>query len=553
MQNIIKDKSGITLITLVITIVILIILSGITINSTLGQNGIITRAKQAKIDIQIASIKEQVNIEILDKEIEKDGRLSKIELEEILNKYGEIVYDEKENIIGIKTKDGGYDINIKDIIGDIGNLETNNENVDGSTEGSDEELITAIKVNRQMNKGTKETLVVSFEPENIKNVELEWSSSDETVARVDTVGEVTAVQEGTVTITAKVKGGSSIKQMFFITVKETILNGTSTEQNVAHNPQEITDFTWEELEKIAQEISSPSNMNDITKDTYEITVSMDGKENIKLGVGDWKKIRYKNGEEWEEKRVRILGFNHDDLIDTNSYNDGMEHTKAGISFEFVDYIYNKEMNEQSNSTNENGWGESSLQTILNDEIINNIEDSDKIKTVAKKYIQNYNDADYNTENNIGTSNNKLWLLACSEIWQQNTTNTRYGYAVTKEGERYKYYKENLKNISYDTTSSVTMKPSEDNANYWWLRSLSYTSANNFCVATPEGRCYIGANIDKMGVAPRFFDLIIGNIKNDPVKKLRIIEFTYAFSMIFIVIIYNNTTIFILDKIILQPI
>ena len=145
------------------------------------------------------------------------------------------------------------------------------------------------------------------------------------------------------------------------------------------------------------------------------------------------------------------------------------------------------------------------------------------------------------------------MLACSEIWQQNTTNTRYGYAVTKEGERYKYYKENLKNISYDTTSSVTMKPSEDNANYWWLRSLSYTSANNFCVATPEGRCYIGANIDKMGVAPRFFDLIIGNIKNDPVKKLRIIEFTYAFSMIFIVIIYNNTTIFILDKIILQPI
>ena len=66
-------------------------ISGITINSTLGQNGIITRAKQAKIDIQIASIKEQVNIEILDKEIEKDGRLSKIELEEILNKYGEIV------------------------------------------------------------------------------------------------------------------------------------------------------------------------------------------------------------------------------------------------------------------------------------------------------------------------------------------------------------------------------------------------------------------------------------------------------------------------------
>ena len=52
-------KRGITLIALVITIIILLILAGITLNLTLGQNGIITRAQQAGKNYMDAAEKEQ--------------------------------------------------------------------------------------------------------------------------------------------------------------------------------------------------------------------------------------------------------------------------------------------------------------------------------------------------------------------------------------------------------------------------------------------------------------------------------------------------------------
>lgn len=42
-----KNQKGITLVALVITIIVLLILAGITISLTLGENGIINRAKEA--------------------------------------------------------------------------------------------------------------------------------------------------------------------------------------------------------------------------------------------------------------------------------------------------------------------------------------------------------------------------------------------------------------------------------------------------------------------------------------------------------------------------
>ena len=41
------SQRGITLIALVITIIVLLILAGVTINLTLGENGILTTAQQA--------------------------------------------------------------------------------------------------------------------------------------------------------------------------------------------------------------------------------------------------------------------------------------------------------------------------------------------------------------------------------------------------------------------------------------------------------------------------------------------------------------------------
>ena len=55
-----KTQKGITLVALVVTIIVLIILAGVSINLLLGQNGIVTRAKQAKVAQTEAEVKQKV-------------------------------------------------------------------------------------------------------------------------------------------------------------------------------------------------------------------------------------------------------------------------------------------------------------------------------------------------------------------------------------------------------------------------------------------------------------------------------------------------------------
>lgn len=61
MKQQLKEK-GITMIALVITVVILIILAGVTIDSLLGDNGIIKEAKQTTENYELAQIKEKDNM-----------------------------------------------------------------------------------------------------------------------------------------------------------------------------------------------------------------------------------------------------------------------------------------------------------------------------------------------------------------------------------------------------------------------------------------------------------------------------------------------------------
>ena len=56
-----KKKDGITLIALVITIIVLLILAGITISFVLGDNGIIAKARKASIVTRRASVIEKLN------------------------------------------------------------------------------------------------------------------------------------------------------------------------------------------------------------------------------------------------------------------------------------------------------------------------------------------------------------------------------------------------------------------------------------------------------------------------------------------------------------
>ena len=63
LNNIIRKKHGITLIALVVTVIVILILAGISISMLTGQNGILNRAQEAKEKTNKAQIEEQNDLE----------------------------------------------------------------------------------------------------------------------------------------------------------------------------------------------------------------------------------------------------------------------------------------------------------------------------------------------------------------------------------------------------------------------------------------------------------------------------------------------------------
>ena len=59
-----NTNNGITLIALVITIIVLLILAGVTIATLMGDNGILTKANDAKRETEIAEVKERAQLDI---------------------------------------------------------------------------------------------------------------------------------------------------------------------------------------------------------------------------------------------------------------------------------------------------------------------------------------------------------------------------------------------------------------------------------------------------------------------------------------------------------
>ena len=81
-------QKGITLIALVITIIVLLILAGVSIATLTGQNGILTRANDAKEQTEIASEKEQVELAAAAALADaRGGEIQQGVLEEELGKY----------------------------------------------------------------------------------------------------------------------------------------------------------------------------------------------------------------------------------------------------------------------------------------------------------------------------------------------------------------------------------------------------------------------------------------------------------------------------------
>ena len=103
-----KERNGITLIALVITIIVLLILAGVTIATLTGDNGILGKAKTAKTTNDEEKAKEQINIAVMGS-YGKDGELNYDDLTKNLRQIGikglpkEASYPLKVTLDGVKA------------------------------------------------------------------------------------------------------------------------------------------------------------------------------------------------------------------------------------------------------------------------------------------------------------------------------------------------------------------------------------------------------------------------------------------------------------------
>lgn len=104
-----KNTKGITLISLVITIIILIILAGIAINLTVGENGLVSKAKQAKENYKVAELKETLQLKVLESQT-NDNLFDYNELKKSLKNIGIIISDEEKYPISIKLENYNFKI-----------------------------------------------------------------------------------------------------------------------------------------------------------------------------------------------------------------------------------------------------------------------------------------------------------------------------------------------------------------------------------------------------------------------------------------------------------
>ena len=541
-----RKNKGITLVALVITIIILLILAGIGIATLTGDNGLFARAKQAKEKTVEGQLREEIVMAIQDIQAEELPKGNKVTLETLVDdqlesKLKDITAELEGNEINGEYKD--YEYTIDDKFNVTINGPVTGVRIKGNTEVQTgyvfEGNTVEIKVTASITEGT----ITGIEAPEGATLKTDTSTTEKVytvnkngaytfkiisdagktkniTAKVEnilgapqiTVSEVTGdsfkinvendYPEGAIT-EYKYSVGGTVKQQGTTDKNYTVtglseeteysnikviayINSTSKESNTEKVTTEMKDgiaYTWEEIAEMAKAISNDSSITDDTE-----TATVNGKT---LKVGQMKKL--------DGKKVRILGFNHDELAEpTEAYGTSTLTGKAGISFEYVDFLTSTEMN--SSNTNSGGWANTSLRGTLNGTTYNSLSIKNSIKKVKKEYIPTYDTA----PTTMPTTDDYIWLLSCGEIWDNGYNNgiTR-GCAIATEGKQYKYYKINLGSTKYSTSNNITKKPSASNSNWWWLRSPFCHTGGSFCDVYSRGICDHDAASDSYGVAPGF--------------------------------------------------
>ena len=540
-----RSMKGITLVALVITIVILLILAGISIQA-INNTGLFANAKKAKEKSMEGQLKEEISLAIQSIQAEEIYKGNSVTLEtlaggqlekelkditaeladgEINGEYKDYEYtiDSKFNVtingpvIGVRIKGSaevqsgyvfeGNTVEIKVTASITEGTITGIEAPEGATTKADtsttEKVYTVNKNGAYVFKITSDSGKTKNIIANVENIlkvpqitisEVTGNSFKINVENNYPEGAITEYKysvggtikkEGSTDKSYTVAGLSENREYSNIKVVAYI-NSKSKDSNIEKvtTKANVIAYTWDEIAEIAKAIS---NDNSITDDTETAIVTVEGVQK-KLNVGDIATL--------DGKKVRILGFNHDELVDASAYGTTTATGKAGISFEYVDFLTTARMN--SNDTTSGGWKDSKLRETLNGTTYKALSIKNNIKKVKKQYIPTYYVATTNSVDDY------IWLLSCGEIWNNGYAGGKTrGLAIATEGKQYKYYKMNLENTNYSSSNDIAQKPSFSSLDWWWLRSPEKVWGLGFCTVTEKGCCDANASTNSYGVAPGF--------------------------------------------------
>ena len=113
MRKFLKNRKGITLIALVITIIILLILAGVTITMLTGDNGILKQATNARETNSKAEFEEQVKLAVIASRVNDTANIDLKTLDEEINKIsGTTITKSADDNLPWTVKKGSYEVTI---------------------------------------------------------------------------------------------------------------------------------------------------------------------------------------------------------------------------------------------------------------------------------------------------------------------------------------------------------------------------------------------------------------------------------------------------------
>ena len=253
----VNGKNGITLIALVITIIVLLILAGVTIATLTGDNGILTKAQNAKEKNAQKTVEEQINLAVQASKINEGLVIDKDILEQELTNNGiEITKSENDELPWTVKKDGYvYTISENGEVKEKEGIAITTGDIEilkGSTKGK--------KVSAQILSG--ETGTIKWE--STGNITLKAKEGNEVTVNVNS----NANAGETATITAKIEGKTTYQDSINVKIVAQVTSVTAEKIEVSIGDKK-------KIEKIT---AMPENAEGIevtsyvSQDTTKVTV-----------------------------------------------------------------------------------------------------------------------------------------------------------------------------------------------------------------------------------------------------------------------------------------